>query len=333
MTQKKRMIMLAVVLVGSVGLDQWSKTWADYNLGNYFHPVPVVIDDSEDGKTLKEVLQARFGFDDADIDRLFDRKNLLVQQVGSKVSPDDKAFTLDGKPVAFYWAFHHLDTSVPPRRVPIIRKGSENIHADYAGKSIAELMEVALPYLSDERRAAVLKDYLYAERQAHLLVPDKMRVKKGQMYVLREKRVTVIDGFMVLKYAENPGAAWGFLSSQSESFRKWFFLLISLLAITAISIMLHRLDSDQGLPAVAFAVILSGAVGNFIDRLRFNYVIDFIDMYIGDSHWPTYNVADIAITVGVGLLLVDLLVNKKRSFLRTAGQKEEPKEEPKRADA
>ena len=93
-------------------------------------------------------------------------------------------------------------------------------------------------------------------------------------------------------------------------------------AIFLISFILHGLTKEQGMAAVAFALVLSGAIGNFIDRLRFNYVIDFIDMYPGFSY-PTYNVADIAITGGVLLLVVEMFVKKKASFLRSTGQKNE----------
>ena len=71
--------------------------------------------------------------------------------------------------------------------------------------------------------------------------------------------------------------------------------------------MMRRLTDEHTLHLIAFGTMLSGAVGNFVDRMRFRYVIDFIDMYIGDSHWPTYNVADIAISIGFGLILLDLL--------------------------
>ncbi len=132
-----------------------------------------------------------------------------------------------------------------------------------------------------------------------------------------DRVVPRIGTFKEFRYAENPGAAWGFLNSQSESFRKWFFMLVSFIAIGVISFMYLKLDATQNLAAWAFATILSGALGNFIDRMRFNYVIDFIQMYFGTYQYPTYNVADIAITVGVGMLIIEAIVRKDQAFLST----------------
>lgn len=106
------------------------------------------------------------------------------------------------------------------------------------------------------------------------------------------------------RYVENPGAAWGFLAGASESVRVPFFLAISLGAIIFILLFFRRMEESQRLMAVALSLIFGGALGNFIDRLHLNYVVDFIDWYVGEKHWPTFNVADAAISVGVFLLIV-----------------------------
>ena len=89
-----------------------------------------------------------------------------------------------------------------------------------------------------------------------------------------------------------------------------FFVLISVVAIGVI-LYLYRRTADKKLESLSLILILGGALGNLIDRIRFGFVIDFIDWFYKGSHWPTFNVADIWITVGVGLLLVDLLFRRK----------------------
>lgn len=122
---------------------------------------------------------------------------------------------------------------------------------------------------------------------------------------LRRRAVVVVPGFWNHKYVENPGAAWGLLAGVDERIRVPFFHLVSLAAIAFILLFYRRLESDQRLLAVALALVLGGAVGNYIDRIARNYVIDFIDWHWRSQHWPTFNVADAAISVGVVLMLAD----------------------------
>ena len=201
---------------------------------------------------------------------------------------------------------------MPPRRIPLAQNARTH-PVEYGSASIQEYLKVALPYLSDEVRERVLSSHLYSA--AYTRMDLSAPVKEGDIYLLMQRNVELISGFMQFKYAENPGAAWGFLSSQSEDFRKWFFLFVSIVALSVIGYLYYNLQDEQVMAAWAFGIIMSGAIGNFIDRVRFNYVVDFIDMYVGDSHWPTYNVADIAITVGVALLLLEVLFKKNDAFL------------------
>jgi signal peptidase II len=120
--------------------------------------------------------------------------------------------------------------------------------------------------------------------------------------------LTVMEGFWYWRYVENPGAAWGFLRNADPSIRIPFFYAISVLAVVFIISFYRKLEEDKRLTMVALALVFGGAVGNFLDRLHLTYVIDFIDMFIGSYHWPTYNVADSAISVGVGLLVLEWLL-------------------------
>jgi len=110
-----------------------------------------------------------------------------------------------------------------------------------------------------------------------------------------------------MRYAENPGAAWGFLRDLSSSTRTLFFGLVTAGATLFILLYLRRLEAGQRLLQVALSLVLTGAWGNFIDRLARGYVVDFVDWHWWrrpDLYWPTFNVADSLIVVGVGLLLL-----------------------------
>lgn len=117
----------------------------------------------------------------------------------------------------------------------------------------------------------------------------------------------VLPGFFNLTYVLNPGAAFGLLAGAAAAFRGPFFIAVSVLAIAVICYYHARYARGRPLSTVGLALILGGALGNLIDRLRVGMVIDFLDFYLGAYHWPAFNVADSGITVGVGLLLVEML--------------------------
>ena len=110
--------------------------------------------------------------------------------------------------------------------------------------------------------------------------------------------------FLQLTYLRNQGAAFSFLS-QAGGWQRWFFILLSVAASVGISIWLRHLRPDQRWEAIAWALVLGGALGNLIDRIAYGYVIDFVDVFYRNWHWPAFNVADSAITVGVAMLLID----------------------------
>lgn len=110
--------------------------------------------------------------------------------------------------------------------------------------------------------------------------------------------------FVNLTYVRNTGAAFSFLS-QAGGWQRWFFAGLALTASVAITIWLTRLKKGETLLAIALSLVLGGAIGNLIDRLLYGYVIDFIDVYYQDWHWPAFNIADSAITVGVMLMIAD----------------------------
>jgi signal peptidase II len=107
-----------------------------------------------------------------------------------------------------------------------------------------------------------------------------------------------------LTYVHNTGAAFSFLA-QAGGWQRWLFAGLAVVMSSIIAVWLHRLQKHETLMAIALALVLGGAIGNLIDRVAYGYVIDFLDVYYQDWHWPAFNIADSAICVGVGLMLLE----------------------------
>lgn len=116
--------------------------------------------------------------------------------------------------------------------------------------------------------------------------------------------VPVIRNLFHLTYVRNKGAAFGILSD--SAIRIPFFITVSFVAMLGILWYLNRIREDQSLAAFSLSLVFAGALGNLIDRIRLGEVIDFLDVFWGRYHWPAFNVADSAITVGVTLLFIDM---------------------------
>jgi len=121
----------------------------------------------------------------------------------------------------------------------------------------------------------------------------------------------IIPGLFNLVYVMNPGAAFGFLADASPGFRYAFFTGVTILAAGLIVYYLVKSNPRNRLLAGSLTLIFGGAVGNLIDRIRFGAVVDFLDVYLGASHWPAFNVADSSITVGAVLMIWEMLRNRK----------------------
>ncbi|MCU0241623.1 MAG: signal peptidase II [Vicinamibacteria bacterium] len=135
-------------------------------------------------------------------------------------------------------------------------------------------------------------------------------IKRLVDHVLREHESrALLTGLLSLTYVRNRGAAFGFLSTANLPHQAWLFTLLGLAALMAIGYYAYRLPPDRRLPHAALALIMGGAIGNLIDRGLRGYVIDFIEVYYGSFHWPAFNIADSAITIGIGLMLLDVVMN------------------------
>ena len=122
--------------------------------------------------------------------------------------------------------------------------------------------------------------------------------------------IPVIDNLFSLTYIRNTGAAFGFLAGSAAAFRLPFLIVFSLVAIGFVVAMLRRLPERETGLVTALAFILSGAIGNLIDRFAYGEVIDFLDFYWSGYHWPAFNVADSFITMGVGITVFYLIKAK-----------------------
>jgi signal peptidase II len=117
----------------------------------------------------------------------------------------------------------------------------------------------------------------------------------------------VIRGFFRLWHVRNSGAVWGFFSDHAGGLVPKIITGLAIAALLVVAWFFLHTDGRARLELASYAFILGGALGNIIDRLRLGYVVDFLDAYIKTQHWPTFNVADSCITIGVLLLAFSLL--------------------------
>ncbi len=122
--------------------------------------------------------------------------------------------------------------------------------------------------------------------------------------------IPVIDDLFSFTYLRNRGAAFSFLSD--ASWRLPFFILITLVASVVIVMAFKKMRDDQRMAQVALAMIFSGATGNLLDRIRMGEVIDFLDVYWKNHHWPAFNIADSLICIGVALVAIDMFREDSR---------------------
>ncbi len=122
--------------------------------------------------------------------------------------------------------------------------------------------------------------------------------------------VPVISGFFSLTHIENPGGAFGFLAGYQSSLQRLFFLIGTLVAVGVLIYLYRKIPVTYSLLAAGLALIMGGALGNLMDRIRFGKVTDFLDFFIGHVHWPAFNVADSAVTVGGVIFIYHLIFRK-----------------------
>lgn len=185
---------------------------------------------------------------------------------------------------------------------------------------------------ADGSRQALLKKYLPFGLTALLVLAADLASKAWALSVLAGRRqgtMEIIPGHLDLRLVHNKGGAWGLLENASEAVRLPFFLIVSALAIAFILSVYRKVRPGQHALRWALPLVLGGALGNASDRIVRVGVVDFIDYHAnwvlgmnrligklapdwaGVSHWPVFNVADVAICIGVALMALDMLASKR----------------------
>lgn len=131
----------------------------------------------------------------------------------------------------------------------------------------------------------------------------------------------LIPVFLNFSYAQNTGVAFSMLDDHGDTGR-WGLSVVAGLAAVLVLFYFWRIPRTNDRLLGSLALLLAGIAGNLTDRLRLGFVIDFIDVQFGSWHYPTFNVADMAICVGAGLLIIDLFLNRKKADDKTATQPE-----------
>lgn len=154
--------------------------------------------------------------------------------------------------------------------------------------------------------------YLLWLALAALLVMLDLWTKHLATQTLELYRPRVVTDWLNLTLAHNDGAAFSFLAG-AGGWQRWFFTVVAILVSAVLLVWLKTLPNRARLLPVSLALVLGGALGNMIDRIRLGYVVDFIDVHYQGWHWPAFNVADSVIVLGVVLLLIEGFIPRKVS--------------------
>jgi signal peptidase II len=160
------------------------------------------------------------------------------------------------------------------------------------------------------------KDYLW--KLAYLAIAGGVFLidQASKAWAVRSLRFgdgkQVISGFLNFVYAQNPGIAFSMLDDHGDGGR-WGLSIIAIVAGVLVLYFFWRTPRTDDRILGALALLLAGIAGNVTDRLRLGFVIDFIDVQFGSWHYPTFNIADSAICIGAGLLILDMFLNKKKA--------------------
>ncbi len=145
---------------------------------------------------------------------------------------------------------------------------------------------------------------------AALIALDQWTKQLAVQHLVYGEPVTFIAGFWNWTLAHNTGAAFSFLAN-AGGWQHWFFVLLAAVISLTLTVWLARTRRGAWHTALPFALVVAGALGNAIDRLRFGYVVDFVDWYVGQHHWPIFNVADSCIVLGAVFLVLSSFTKEK----------------------
>ena len=156
--------------------------------------------------------------------------------------------------------------------------------------------------------------YLFVISNA-LIILDQYTKYMVSIHIPKYYSIKVVENFFNLTHIRNSGVAFGMFAGASSEYKTLFFVVVSFVAIIAILFFFRNTPDDRKMVLSGLILIFSGGVGNMIDRILYREVIDFLDFFYNDYHWPSFNVADSCITIGVGLMIVDLFYKHPHSDL------------------
>jgi signal peptidase II len=195
-------------------------------------------------------------------------------------------------------------------------------------KWILFLIVAALSLFADQATKIWARDALptvrYGGRTGMCIVPDDMMVRtidgKDVMPSCHGEAVTVVDGFWKWRLSMNPGSAFGLFSSQTGA--RVGLSVVGIIAVFGMLWMLRKARPDQAVLHWALALVCGGAVGNLIDRIYYGVVTDFVLWHYKTHEWPVFNIADVVLVIGVGLMFIDIQKEGRREKeLKKAQQK------------
>ena len=144
-----------------------------------------------------------------------------------------------------------------------------------------------------------------------MIVVDQYTKFMITLHIPLSYSINVVEGFFNLTHVRNSGVAFGIFSEQNSQLKPYLLIFVSIIAIIAILVIFHQTGKEKRMVQGGLVLVFSGAIGNLIDRILHKEVIDFIDIFFNNRHWPAFNLADACITIGVMLLAVDLLLSSK----------------------
>ncbi|MDY7002315.1 MAG: signal peptidase II [Thermodesulfobacteriota bacterium] len=148
---------------------------------------------------------------------------------------------------------------------------------------------------------------------AVVLILDQAAKLIIEQNIAEWERISVVPGFFNLVHVLNKGAVFGFLNRTDTTWQVYFFIAASLAAVAVILYLLRTGQYSDKMMSAGLGLLLGGALGNLFDRVRMGFVIDFLDFYVGEYHWPAFNVADIAITTGTLTLIISFYKKQKKA--------------------
>lgn len=160
------------------------------------------------------------------------------------------------------------------------------------------------------RHAQAIHRIAYALIVVLIFAGDQVTKHIVQNFIAHGEVITVVPGFFNLIHTENSGMAFSLFAGASSPWKLVLLIGVSLALLVAVVIVALKSREMKWETGVGLALIVGGASSNLLDRIRFGQVVDFLDVYYRSYHWPTFNVADSAIVVGAGLLLLDILISK-----------------------